>query len=45
MRVPNEQISWSQRAKLMWQIAKQLEKAIKVVGSGVVTTTTTSTTV
>lgn len=43
MRVSNQQVGWSQSAKLLWQIAKQLEQAIKVAGATPVTTTTTTT--
>lgn len=43
MGVPNQQIGWSQEAKLLQQISKQLDKLIKVAGGGVVTTTTTTT--
>ena len=43
MGVPNQQIGWSQEAKLLQQISKLLDKLIKVAGGGVVTTTTTTT--
>lgn len=46
MAIPSQQIGWSQRAKLLWQISKQLENLIKVAGNvQLPTTTTTSTTV
>ena len=50
MAIPNQQIGWSQRAKLLWNIAKQLEKLTQVAGNiyvspvGPTTTTTSSTT-
>ena len=42
MGVPNAQIGWSQEAKLMQQISKQLERLIRVAGSSNTTTTTTT---
>lgn len=48
MAIPNQQIGWSQRAKLLWNIAKQLEKLTQVAGNIHVTpspTTTTTTTI
>jgi len=46
MAIPSQQIGWSQKAKLLWQISKQLENLIKVAGNvQLPTTTTTSTTV
>ena len=33
MAIPSQQIGWSQRAKLLWQISKQLENLIKVAGN------------
>ena len=49
MAIPSQQIGWSQRAKLLWNISKQLENLIKVAGNVQVTpspttSTTTSTT-
>lgn len=53
MAIPSQQIGWSQRAKLLWNISKQLEKLIQVTGNVTVpcpecpecpTTTTTTTT-
>ena len=49
MAIPSQQIGWSQTAKLLWQISKQLENLIKVAGNVQVTpspttSTTTSTT-
>lgn len=52
MAIPNKQIGWSQRANLLWEISKQLERLTQVAGSIVInptpptpptsTTTTTS---
>ena len=44
MAIPSQQIGWSQRAKLLWQISKQLETLTKVAYKGSDTTTTTTTT-
>lgn len=47
MAIPSQQIGWSQKAKLLWSISKQLEKLIQVAGNvqvGPGTTTTTTTT-
>ena len=33
MAIPSQQIGWSQTAKLLWQISKQLENLIKVAGN------------
>lgn len=43
MGVPNQQIGWSQEAKLLQQLSKQLQKLIGVVGAATTTTTTTTT--
>lgn len=49
MAIPSQQIGWSQKAKLLWNISKQLEKLIQVTGNVTVpcpecpTTTTTTT--
>jgi hypothetical protein len=48
MAIPSQQIGWSQKSKLLWNIAKQLETLTKVAGNVEVgpvgpTTTTTST--
>jgi hypothetical protein len=43
MAIPSRQIGWSQKANLLWQISKQLEKLTQVAGNVVLTTTTTST--
>jgi hypothetical protein len=40
--IPNEQIGWSQEAKLLRQVAKQLENINKSLGGGTTTTTTTT---
>lgn len=39
MGIPNQQIGWSQRAKLLWNIAKQLEKLTQVASKIQVTPT------
>jgi len=44
MGIPNQQIGWSQKSKLLWQISKQLDIMLGVVGGHVVVTTTTTTT-
>jgi hypothetical protein len=44
MAIPSQQIGWSQRAKLLWNISKQLENLIKVAGNVELPTTTTSST-
>lgn len=46
MGIPNQQIGWSQKSKLLWQISNQLDKLIRVAGArgANVTTTTTTTT-
>jgi hypothetical protein len=44
MAIPSQQIGWSQKAKLLWNISKQLEKLTQVAGNVVLTTTTTSST-
>jgi len=33
MAIPSQQIGWSQRAKLLWNISKQLENLTKVAGN------------
>ena len=48
MAIPSQQIGWSNQAKLLWQISKQLEKLTGVTASNpvyVAPTTTTTTTV
>lgn len=42
MAIPSQQIGWSQRAKLLWQISKQLENLTKVMYNNGSTTTTTT---
>lgn len=42
MAIPAKQIGQSVEANLLWNISKQLEQLIKVVGSGNTTTTTTT---
>jgi hypothetical protein len=44
MAIPSQQIGWSQKAKLLWQISKQLETLIKVTGNTTTPTTSTTTT-
>ena len=43
MAIPSKQIGQSTESNLLWQISKQLEQLIKVVGAGNTTTTTTTT--
>jgi hypothetical protein len=38
----NQQIGWSQETKLIWLIAKKIERLIQVAGSNITTTTTTT---
>jgi len=45
MAIPSRQIGWSQKANLLWQISKQLEKLTQVAGNVTLTTTTTTTVV
>jgi len=45
MSIPNRQIGWSQKSKLLWQISKQLERLTQVAGTKIPVTTTTTTTV
>lgn len=33
MGIPSQQIGWSQKAKLLWNIAKQLERLTQVAGN------------
>ena len=42
MAIPSQQIGWSQRAKLLWYISKQLEKLIQVTNNVVVSPTTST---
>jgi hypothetical protein len=44
MAIPSQQIGWSQKAKLLWNISKQLEKLIQVTANNANPTTTTTTT-
>jgi hypothetical protein len=44
MAIPSQQIGWSQRAKLLWYIAKQLEQLTGIMGKNIPATTTTTTT-
>jgi hypothetical protein len=43
MAIPSQQIGWSQKSKLLWQISKQLEYLTGILYKGGATTTTTST--
>lgn len=43
MAIPSQQIGWSQRAKLLWNISKQLDTLIQVTCPQCYTTTTTTT--
>lgn len=49
MGIPSQQIGWSQKDKLLWNISKQLEQLTQVAGNiqivPVVPTTTTTTTI
>jgi hypothetical protein len=45
MAIPSQQIGWSQKSKLLWNISKQLETLIRVTYNRGTTTTTTTTTV
>ena len=44
MAIPSQQIGWSQKSKLLWQISKQLERLTRVTATAAVPTTTTTTT-
>tara|TARA_R110000868_G_scaffold283664_3_gene544104 strand:+ start:709 stop:1473 length:765 start_codon:yes stop_codon:yes gene_type:complete len=44
MAIPNRQIGWSNKANLLWQISKQLERLINVTAQGNTYPTTTTTT-
>ena len=43
MGIPSQQIGWSQKSKLLWQISKQLEALTGVMGRNIPATTTTTT--
>jgi hypothetical protein len=43
MSIPSQQIGWSQKSKLLWNIAKQLERLNGIMGRNIKTTTTTTT--
>jgi hypothetical protein len=45
MAIPSQQIGWSQKSKLLWNISKQLEYLTGVMGRNIPATTTTTTTV
>jgi hypothetical protein len=42
MAIPSQQIGWSQKAKLLWQISKQLEALTGVMSRNIPATTTTT---
>jgi hypothetical protein len=42
MAIPSQQIGWSQKSKLLWNISKQLETLIRVTYNRGTTTTTTT---
>ena len=44
MSIPSKQIGWSQKANLLWDISKQLDKTLSLMYTGVCPTTTTTTT-
>lgn len=44
MAIPAQQIGWSQKSKLLWNISKQLERLTGVVGRNIPSPTTTTTT-
>ena len=44
MAIPSQQIGWSQKSKLLWNISKQLERLTEVMGRNIPATTTTTTT-
>jgi hypothetical protein len=44
MAIPSQQIGWSQKSKLLWQISKQLEQLTGILYKGGTTTTTSSST-
>jgi hypothetical protein len=44
MAIPSQQIGWSQKSKLLWNIAKQLQILTGVMGRNIPATTTTTTT-
>jgi hypothetical protein len=42
MAIPSQQIGWSQKSKLLWQISNQLERLTGVMGRNIPATTTTT---
>lgn len=44
MAIPSQQIGWSQKSKLLWNISKQLEALTGVMGRNIPATTTTTST-
>lgn len=45
MAIPSQQIGWSQKAKLLWYISKQMQQLNGVLYNGGTPTTTTTTTI
>ncbi len=45
MSIGNRQIGWSQESNLLWEISKQLDRAISVLCTGPCSTTTTTSTI
>jgi hypothetical protein len=43
MAIPSQQIGWSQKAKLLWNISKQLEALTGVMARNLPANTTTTT--
>lgn len=43
MGIPSQQIGWSTEAKLLYELIKQMDRLIKIMGSVYSTTTTTTT--
>jgi hypothetical protein len=43
MAIPSQQIGWSQKAKLLWNISKQLEALTGVMARNIPANTTTTT--
>lgn len=44
MAIPNKQIGWSEKANLLWEISKQLDRTLAFMCTGPCPTTTTTTT-
>ena len=39
----NKQIGWSEKSNLLWEISKELDRTLSLIGGQVITTTTTTT--